>query len=98
MVLVNTTLIAAVGGRRIIPMKLWVGQAGGIGFFATTTDPGVIGGPRIDATGGATQLAYASDVGPLWDLPIGEGLVFNNGFSAGSIASHVCLHYEVEQT
>lgn len=96
---VNTTLIAAVAGQRIIPLKLWLGQAGGIGFLATTADAAVIAGPRIDASAGATQLAYASsDGGALWDLAVGVGLVFNNGFSSGSIASHVCLQYEVEQT
>lgn len=94
-ILINTTLIPAVAGIRIIPVALYIGQAGGIGFLSTTTLPATIVGPRCDASAGATQMAYALESG-LWEMPVGEGLVFNNGFSAGGVPSHICLTYRTE--
>ncbi len=96
-VLVNTTLLAAVAGQRIVPIALYAGQNVGIGFLATIAAPGVPIGPRFDAGAGAMQIAYALASG-LFDIPVGDGLLFNNGFSGAGIASHITLRYFLELT
>ncbi len=97
-VLVQTTLIPATDGERIVVTALYLGQAGGLGYLARTGDLEVPIGPRIDASNGATQMSWGNGNGTLFEVPRGEGLVFNNQYSNGSIASHVTLTYEMERT
>ncbi len=98
-VLVNTVIVAGVADHTIQAFAVWLGQAGGIGYFADSSDVAIPVGPRMDATAGATQLSWSSPQGePLFEAAEGEDLIWNNGFSAGSINSHVVLCYELVRT